>query len=211
LRQLHGLPLPDGVRRIDYAAIVRGYWTSLEDSARRDAVGGGAAFERALQLAEALADDAQVCLCHNDLYHLNVVDSMDEGFPPENERKRLPQGLDARITGANAGLCLLDWEYAGLGDPYFDLAAVCCYHSYEEPLRRQLLREYQCSLADTQRNAASGPERGAGMDTGANRERLNDGGDDSDGSHARLRAMCELFDYIGILWLEVRAAANRSL
>jgi len=138
---------------------VRGYWASLEDGARREAVGGDGGFERALQLAETLAGDAQVCLCHNDLYHLNVVDSADRA------------------------LCLLDWEYAGLGDPYFDLAAVCCYHSYDEPLQRQLLREYAQDLAD---------------------------GGSGDRSHARLQAMGELFDYIGILWLEVRAAANRS-
>ena len=49
--------------------------------------------------------------CHNDVHHLNVVGG-DE-------------------------LRLIDWEYAGAGEPLFDLASVCVYHGYDRT-RREL-------------------------------------------------------------------------
>jgi thiamine kinase len=55
-------------------------------------------------------------LCHNDVHHLNLVD-------------------DGRLW-------LIDWEYAGQGDPYFDLASFCCYHTLSNSARRELLRTY---------------------------------------------------------------------
>jgi thiamine kinase-like enzyme len=46
------------------------------------------------------------CLCHNDLGRRNFID-------------------DGRIR-------LVDWEYAGTGDPYFDLANLCANQSYRD-------------------------------------------------------------------------------
>jgi thiamine kinase len=72
--------------------------------------------ERATSIAAAAMRDSRLCLCHNDVHHLNVVD-------------------DGRLW-------LIDWEYAGIGDPYFDLASVCSYHGFGEELRVALLRAY---------------------------------------------------------------------
>jgi thiamine kinase len=116
LRDLHALPIPDGVHRIDLHAIVTGYWNSLMARGMTERAGSARTRARALKLIEALQDDATACLCHNDVHHLNIID--------------------------DGKLWLVDWEYAGIGDPYFDLASVCCYHTYSDTQRRQLLSDY---------------------------------------------------------------------
>jgi thiamine kinase-like enzyme len=37
---------------------------------------------------------------------------------------------------------LIDWEYAGLGERFFDLASLCVYHRYDRQQREQLLIAY---------------------------------------------------------------------
>jgi thiamine kinase-like enzyme len=44
-------------------------------------------------------------------------------------------------------LRLIDWEYAGLGEPLFDLASVCVYHRYSAPQRDALLAAYASGAA----------------------------------------------------------------
>jgi len=39
-------------------------------------------------------------------------------------------------------LLLIDWEYAALGDPYFDLAVVAGHHELDPSLARQFLEAY---------------------------------------------------------------------
>ncbi len=116
LRVLHALPVPPTVQVIDLRQIVRGYWNTLMARGLSASAGSPEVRERARQLIAQLADDAQSCLCHNDVHHLNVID-------------------DGRLR-------LIDWEYAGVGDPYFDLASVCCYHTLSDDSRRALLRAY---------------------------------------------------------------------
>ena len=41
-----------------------------------------------------------------------------------------------------ASLRLIDWEYAGVGEPLFDLASVCVYHRYRRSQRERLLSAY---------------------------------------------------------------------
>jgi thiamine kinase len=53
--------------------------------------------------AELHAEQFQSSLCHNDLVHMNIV------------------GMDP--------VRLIDWEYAALGDPLFDLAVVVRHHN----------------------------------------------------------------------------------
>jgi thiamine kinase-like enzyme len=55
-------------------------------------------------------------LCHNDVHHLNIVEA--------------------------ARLRLIDWEYAGVGEPLFDLASLCVYHRYRRSQRERLLSAY---------------------------------------------------------------------
>lgn len=82
----------------------------------------------ALHIAEE--SDAQTLrvLCHNDVHHLNLIDNGGQ-------------------------LWLLDWEYAGVGDPYFDLASVCCYHDFNAAQRLMLIDRYSTG------NVAPNPAR----------------------------------------------------
>jgi len=116
LKELHALPLPQGVQRIDLRAIVTGYWNTLLARAQAARAGSVRTRSRALRMIEDLQSDATECLCHNDVHHLNVID--------------------------DGKLWLVDWEYAGIGDPYFDLASVCCYHAYSDGQRQQFLSDY---------------------------------------------------------------------
>jgi thiamine kinase-like enzyme len=68
--------------------------------------------EEALQ-AEALPH----CPCHNDL--------LNENFIQQGER-----------------IYILDWEYAGMGDRYFDLANLSVNHEFSDQQDRMLLESY---------------------------------------------------------------------
>ena len=57
-------------------------------------------------------------LCHNDLVAENIL----------------------RVPGR--GLVLIDWEYAGIGDPYFDLAVVVRHHGLGDALTQRFLAVY---------------------------------------------------------------------
>jgi thiamine kinase-like enzyme len=75
--------------------------------------------DRAAELHAGLAGDtATSALCHNDLVCENVV---------------LAQGQ---------GMLLIDWEYAGIGDPYFDLAVVVRHHELGEALAEYFHEAY---------------------------------------------------------------------
>jgi thiamine kinase len=116
LRALHALPPPAGARTVDLQAVVTGYWNALLARGMSTRAGTTRTRTRARDLIADLQSDARAVLCHNDIHHLNVID--------------------------NGRLWLVDWEYAGSGDPYFDLASLCCYHKYSDQARRNLLRAY---------------------------------------------------------------------
>jgi thiamine kinase-like enzyme len=61
--------------------------------------------------------------CHNDLWGPNLVDDGE------------------RVT-------VLDWEYAGMGDPFYDLASLAIHHSDGEDWDRQLLASYAGAATD---------------------------------------------------------------
>jgi thiamine kinase-like enzyme len=61
--------------------------------------------------------------CHNDLWGPNLIDDGE------------------RVT-------VLDWEYAGMGDPYYDLASLAIHHSDGEDWDRSLLRAYAGTATD---------------------------------------------------------------
>jgi thiamine kinase len=117
LRKLHGLTIREDVRVVDFGASVDGYLATLREYGAPTALGSDAMRKRAQVCAAALRAGARTCLCHNDLHHLNIVDD--------------------RIR-----LYLIDWEYAGNGEPFFDLASVCVYHGYHAAARRDLLASY---------------------------------------------------------------------
>ena len=66
--------------------------------------------------AYALIEPGTPALCHNDLFCGNVIEGEE--------------------------LSLIDWEYAGIGDPFFDLAVVVRHHDLEDELARHFLGAY---------------------------------------------------------------------
>jgi thiamine kinase-like enzyme len=77
-------------------------------------------YERATALAariEQARTGAPVCPCHNDL-------------------------LNANFIRAEGRLWLVDWEYAGMGDRFFDLANFSVNHELAPDEERTLLRAY---------------------------------------------------------------------
>ena len=121
LRRLHALPAPASIQHIDLAATLRGYWRSLEARPSADRQARSRGMDKAIAIAVESAHSGARCLCHNDVHHLNLMSNGQR-------------------------LWLLDWEYAGFGDPFFDLASVCCYHQYDATLRATLLQAYRGEL-----------------------------------------------------------------
>ena len=62
-------------------------------------------------------------LCHNDLLNANFLD-------------------DGKIR-------ILDWEYAGMGDPLFDLANFSVHHEFNDEQDRWLLESYFGEVSDS--------------------------------------------------------------
>lgn len=116
VRDLHGLPVPADVQHIDLAKAIEGYVAELDAIAWASVE--SLSVERASLIAAAteLMASAELRLCHNDIHYLNLIDT-------------------GRIR-------LLDWEYAGVGERLFDLAAIACYHYYSTEERRLLLIHY---------------------------------------------------------------------
>jgi thiamine kinase-like enzyme len=114
LRRLHQLPVPAGVRRVSFHAQAGQLEAQLEgagvvERAVKRAV--GPAFERLSSRPECVA------LCHNDLHHLNLLDSGDR-------------------------LWVVDWEYGGCGDLLFDFASFLCQHESGPAEQEALLDAY---------------------------------------------------------------------
>jgi thiamine kinase-like enzyme len=77
---------------------------------------------------EQARSGASPCLCHNDLLNANFLDD----------------GKRIRIV---------DWEYAGMGDRFFDLANFAINHELDEPTRRALLEAYFGAARDEDEQA----------------------------------------------------------
>jgi thiamine kinase len=117
LQKLHALKPPDGLHRVELRAVVNGYVATLREHGVRQTASNKALWSRACEAADALQRNPCACLCHNDVHALNIV-------------------------RARGGLRLIDWEYAGLGEPLFDLASICVYHNYDKDQRIRLLCAY---------------------------------------------------------------------
>jgi thiamine kinase-like enzyme len=125
LRAVHGGPPVSGT--FDSFRVVERY---LEITLSR----GGAEPDRyssAHDIAsrvESTRAGAEPCLCHNDLLNANFID--------DGERIRI-----------------VDWEYAGMGDRFFDLANFAINHELEDDARRLLLDAYFGEIRDEQLRA----------------------------------------------------------
>ena len=115
LRSLHALPPPAGLRRVDFHESLLGYCALLP-----------AGRIPASRLAEArdcqasMGRPARLVLCHHDLHHANILD-------------------------AGGALQVVDWEYAGLGDPIMDLAGFAAYQQLGPDNSQALLQAYGLS------------------------------------------------------------------
>lgn len=128
-RALHAVPIPDHVREVHLPSVIAGYLDTLDTLGNASLAVSPEMRERGLSLAVEIAGSSTPRLCHNDVHHLNVIDAEP--------------------------LRLIDWEYAGIGEPFFDLASVCIYHDYSMEHRSELLRAYRGNLvaADLERLA----------------------------------------------------------
>jgi thiamine kinase-like enzyme len=77
----------------------------------------GRALALLARIEQALGADATPCPCHNDLLPSNFCDD----------------GATVRI---------IDWEYAGMGDRFFDLGNLAVNHGYDAEQERALLALY---------------------------------------------------------------------
>jgi len=78
---------------------------------------GGLADEANAVLEQLRRETNREALCHNDLVAENLIDARDRLVP-------------------------IDWEYAGIGDPLFDLAVLIRHHDLPVELSRRLLQAY---------------------------------------------------------------------
>jgi len=109
LAKLHDIPVPPDLRIVDFGRQARELGAALRPLARYQGLNDVAA----VVLRSLQAGTARQVLCHHDLNPLNLL--FDGG----------------------GRLWLVDWEYAGLGDPVFDLASYASQHGLET---RQLAR-----------------------------------------------------------------------
>jgi aminoglycoside phosphotransferase (APT) family kinase protein len=134
LRELHAVPVPAGLPDVDPRTTIPGYL------ARPFAVAGPVPRATlARRAGEALRGyvPGGRAFCHHDVHHLNVVAS--NGFSTASA-DRADESGDAIVPAGR--LLLLDWEYAGAGDPAMDLAAYVGYHDLDGPARECLLAAY---------------------------------------------------------------------
>jgi thiamine kinase-like enzyme len=114
LRRLHGSPAISS--RFDAFRVVEIY----ADTAVSRGVRLPAAYDRAIEIArkiEVARGNPSLVPCHNDLLAANFIDD-------------------------GSRVWIVDWEYAGMGDPYFDLANYAVNNDLDETGKRALLKGY---------------------------------------------------------------------
>jgi thiamine kinase-like enzyme len=114
LQDIHGLDPVEGT--FDACDDIRRWMRIADDRGGRRPNRLDALLERVYEINDALAVERTVdpVLCHNDPYFRNFLD--DES------------------------LWVIDWEFAGMGDPLYDLAAVA--YSFDSDRRDLLVRSY---------------------------------------------------------------------
>ncbi len=121
LRRLHSVAPPQGVRRLDLEAQLHSNSLALADAhwpRPDDFLALQAAAMHHLQQRRI----RKPVLCHNDLNCQNII-------------------------GTGADLRLLDWEYAGLGNPLFDLASYAQSNDLEAGEKLRLLDAYNAGAS----------------------------------------------------------------
>ena len=121
LRRVHALPIPSPASRMGPRLWIESYSAMLlrDTQCQLDPALTEAAAVYLRELEEL--PRAAGVVCHSDLHALNVL--------------RCDQGL-----------ILLDWEYAHVSDPLWDLAGWCANNDFESATQRELLGEYLGTL-----------------------------------------------------------------
>ncbi|WP_334078397.1 choline kinase family protein [Microbulbifer sp. M83] len=116
LRGIHQLPTIDAT--LDIEEKVASYWQSIDPQAGfyPDLRTLDAEMHRHIEAVRPLADDLR--LCHNDLSTANL------------------------ITEPGGRLYAIDWEYAAMGDPFYDLAVIVDEHSLDDAQQHRLIEAY---------------------------------------------------------------------
>lgn len=119
LKKLHSLPVDNDIPRLSIADKAERYWQVI--LAAETEPGALATLKADLQNMLEQPPGSRVCLCHLDPTLGNWV---------RTER----------------GLQLLDWEYASLGHPLWDLAAICQDARLSDEQQEAMLKAYGFSL-----------------------------------------------------------------
>jgi thiamine kinase len=134
LRELHSGPVPAGLPAVDPRTTIPGYLG--RPFAAAGPVPRATLVQRAGEALRGYVPRARA-FCHHDVHHLNVVETGAAVAPTAD------CAAAGRIPGGAAGrLLLLDWEYAGAGDPALDLAGYAVYHDLDDHARANLLSAY---------------------------------------------------------------------
>jgi thiamine kinase-like enzyme len=102
--------------RFDSFQVVEAYRATAEEHGVRVPAGFHIAKERSDEIQHARGPQP-LRPCHNDLLNANFIDD-------------------------GASIRIVDWEYAGMGDVFFDLANFSINHEFGEEENRALLEEY---------------------------------------------------------------------
>lgn len=116
IKAIHALPRTQYV--LDIVDRCNHYWAAIETLAvevPRDLSHLRSRLERKISSWQLPAE--QLRPCHNDLVLDNIIDTAE-------------------------GLKLIDWEYAAMGDPYFDLAVLIEYSNLSASASRALVANY---------------------------------------------------------------------
>jgi len=119
MRRIHALRAPQPARQAAPGEWIVRYRRALRQGRRPppDCAAMRRAADARLAAFERLPAPAPV-LCHSDLHRGNVVEN-------------------------GGALLALDWEYAHVTDPLWDLAGWCCANDFSAPLCGELLQSYQ--------------------------------------------------------------------
>jgi thiamine kinase len=113
LRALHGIA-PPVVATFDIGAILRAYAARLTEAAPAESARLASLLQQSeATLARCASSGRRATVVHNDLHHSNLI---------EADR-----------------LYFIDWEYAAVADPIFDLACVLAYYPDAQPHAQVLL------------------------------------------------------------------------